>query len=506
MPTATYTNFGGGINRKTIGSYLVPKGEDDSFMYAENINNMRVDLGSITKVNGFTAVANPTAGANAGQGIFSFKGELISCFNGKIYKGITSPTQVKTGASTTAKWTASEWLSSLIMCNGVDKPVVWNGTSASDITISDPSSIWNDARPKGSAVFRNRIFYWGDTNNPDTIYTPRPETIGNFDNSTSTVDFFAVMSGYGGAIKAVVPLTDDMLVIYKERCIYYLQGNAPFGSTGGEPFAIKPITQEVGCVIDGGVVSIGNEHYFFSQEGLRKLTVTQNFGKVAVEQPNYVIQDIINTVNFNTQAALDKATLVYVPKDNNIILALPTGTNTTNDLILTFDITTGANARRTGWKPTAMCIHKRDLYHTDALGNIYQHQSTVFNNNGTAYNAEFESKWIAHEGLMKLKRYKQLFIGVDPGFRATLNVRWYVLVDAQPTATLESIVLNGGALWDSAKWDEATWDDGGASLTPITNLGKGKAIKIILSCNNANEPIVIRSIDIEYEALSNKRG
>jgi hypothetical protein len=475
-------------------------------MYAENINNMRVDLGSITKVNGFTAVANPTAGANAGQGIFSFKGELISCFNGKIYKGITTPTQVKTGASTTAKWTASEWLSSLIMCNGVDKPVVWNGTSASDITISDPSSIWNDARPKGSAVFRNRIFYWGDTNNPDTIYTPRPETIGNFDNTTSTVDFFTVMSGYGGAIKAVVPLTDDMLVIYKERCIYYLQGNAPFGSTGGEPFAIKPITQEVGCVIDNGVVSIGNEHYFFSQEGLRKLTVTQNFGKVAVEQPNYVIQDIINTVNFNTQTALDKATLVYVPKDNNIIIGLPTGTSTENDLVLTYDITTGANARRTGWKPTAMCIHKRDLYHTDALGNIYQHQSTVFNNNGTAYNAEFESKWIAHEGLMKLKRYKQLFIGVDPGFRATLNVRWYVLVDAQPTATLESIVLNGGALWDSAKWDEATWDDGGASLTPITNLGKGKAIKIILSCNNANEPIVIRSIDIEYEALSNKRG
>jgi hypothetical protein len=506
MPTATYTNFGGGINRKTIGSYLVPKGEDDSFMYAENINNMRVDLGSITKVNGFTAVANPTAGANAGQGIFSFKGELISCFNGKIYKGITTPTQVKTGASTTAKWTASEWLSSLVMCNGVDKPVVWNGTSASDITISDPSSIWNDARPKGSAVFRNRIFYWGDPSNPDTIYTPRPETIGNFDNTTSTVDFFTVMSGYGGAIKAVVPLTDDMLVIYKERCIYYLQGNAPFGSTGGEPFAIKPITQEVGCVIDNGVVSIGNEHYFFSQEGLRKLTVTQNFGKVAVEQPNYVIQDIINTVNFNTQTALDKATLVYVPKDNNIIIGLPTGTSTENDLVLTYDITTGANARRTGWKPTAMCIHKRDLYHTDALGNIYQHQSTVFNNNGTAYNAEFESKWIAHEGLMKLKRYKQLFIGVDPGFRATLNVRWYVLVDAQPTATLESIVLNGGALWDSAKWDEATWDDGGASLTPITNLGKGKAIKIILSCNNANEPIVIRSIDIEYEALSNKRG
>jgi hypothetical protein len=77
-----------------------------------------------------------------------------------------------------------------------------------------------------------------------------------------------------------------------------------------------------------GVVSIGNEHYFFSQEGLRKLTVTQNFGKVAVEQPNYVIQDIINTVNFNTQTALDKATLVYVPKDNNIIIGLPTGTST----------------------------------------------------------------------------------------------------------------------------------------------------------------------------------
>lgn len=501
MPT--YTNFSGGINRKTIGTTINPTG-DDAFMYAENINNMRVDVGGITKVNGFTKIATPTV--HKGQGLFSFKGELLSCFNGKIYEGTTSPSQVHTGASTTAQWTATEWLSSLILCNGVDVPIKWDGTTASNITITDPDTIWNDARPKGSAVFRNRIFYWGDVDTPDTLYTPRPETISNFDNTNGTVDFFAVMSGYGGVIKAVVPLTDDMLVIYKERCIYYLSGNAPFGASGGETFSLKPITQEIGCIVDGGVIAIGNEHFFMSQEGLRKLTVTQNYGKVAVEQPNYPIQDIINTVDFNDQAQLDKAVMTYVPKENNILLALPSKNSTENDLVLTYDITTGANAKRLGWKPTALCVHKRDLYHSDSTGNIFHHQDGVFNQDGKAYTTEFESKWIAHDGLMTLKRYKQVFIGVDSGAQATLSLRWYLLIDSQPSATLESSVLNGGALWDSAEWDADGWDLAGNSNFCITNLGKGKAIKLILSCSNVNEPIAIRTIDIEYEPVSRKRG
>jgi hypothetical protein len=503
MPT--YTNFSGGINRKTVGTYINPT-QDDAFLFAENINNMRVDIGGITKVNGFTKVANPTEASHAGQGLFSFNGELLSAFNGKLYKGIETPTQIHTGASTTAQWTATEWLSSLILCNGVDTPLEWDGTTASNITVSDPDGIWNSAKPKASAVFRNRIFYWGDEDNPDTLYTPRPETIGNFDNSLSTVDFFTVMSGYGGVIKAVVPLTDDMLVIYKERCIYYLSGNAPFGSTGGEPFALKPITQEIGCVADHGVVAIGNEHFFLSQEGLRKLTVTQNYGKVAVEQPNYPIQDIINTIDFNETATLNKTKMLYIPKENNILLALPTKGSTENDLLLTYDITTGANAKRLGWQPTALCLHQRDLYHADAAGNIYQHEETVFNQDGRPYNAEYESKWIAHNGLSVLKRYKQVFIGVDAGAECTLSLRYYLLIDSFPSANLESQVLNGGALYDSASWDESQWDDSGSGNFVLKNLGKGKAIKLILSCNNINQPIVIRSIDIEYETLSNRRG
>lgn len=504
MQTA-YTNFSGGINRKTVGTYIIPKG-DDAFQFAENINNMRVDVSGIFKVNGFSQVANPTDAVHAGQGLFSFNNELISCFNGKIYKGIETPSQVHTGASTTAEWSGTEYLGSLILCNGVDVPIAWNGTTASNISVTDPDTIWNDARPKGSAIFRNRIFYWGDEDNPHRLYTPRPETIANFDDTTGTVDFFDVMPGFGGIIKAVVPLTDDMLIIYKERCIYYLSGNAPFGSTGGEPFTINPITNEIGCVVNHGVVSIGNEHYFMSQEGLRKLTTTQNFGKVQVEQPNYPIQYIINTIAFNDQATLDKAKLVYIPKENTILMALPSIGSVKNDLLLTFDITTQANAQRKGWQPTALCVHERDLYHSDSQGNIYQHEDTVFNQDGTAYNAEFESKWIAHEGLSTLKRYKSLFIGVDAGAEATLSVRWYLLIDAYPSATLESQVLNGGALWDSAEWDASVWDEAGNSNFFMSNLGKGKAIKLILSCNQINQPIVIRSIDIEYEPLSRRRG
>ena len=508
MALAVYETFGGGLNDKTVGAYVNDKGDNQALRFAESSQNMILGDEGIIKAHGFTKVNTDTV-AGAPQGTFVYKGVHLAVWGGAIRRlnndGTT--TSLHTGLNATAPLQAVEWRQRLVLMNGVNPPLQFDGTTVSAITVVEDSSIlWNDARPKGAAVFRNRIFYWGDPDNPDDLYTPRPETLANFEASDGTPDVFAVAPGHDGVITGVVPLTDDFLVIYKERAIYSLRGNAPFGTAGGEPFEINLITSEVGCIAPKSIVSVGQEHYFLSQVGLRKLSTTDKYGAVEPEQPQYLISETVETFAFD-EAAIALATACYSPSQNSIFLSVPEKGKTTNSLTLVYNLVTGANTIRTGWTAAAMVFHKRQLFHQAYNGYVYRHDPEVFTYDGGAYPAEWESKWVAHMGLMTLKRYKKLSIQIDAGTAATLVFKWYVLnPDGSPSTNLQALAMNGGALWDSAIWDTSLWGDGGVQTFDVTDLGVGHAIKLVISCNRGGERVTIRQVDMEYDIISTRRG
>src|SRR5574343_1669656 len=156
----------------------------------------------------------------------------------------------------------------IIICNGVNKPLQYDGTALSEIKFNDPNSIWLDARPKGSIVFANRVFYWGNPDDPNVLYIPVPNTYNNFDNTSHTVDAIRINSGNSGEVVGVLPFIEDKLIIYMENSIMSLSGSEPVSLQGNDPFKIRTISSDIGCISKRTIISVATDHYFVSQRGL----------------------------------------------------------------------------------------------------------------------------------------------------------------------------------------------------------------------------------------------
>lgn len=514
----TYFNFSPGINQQMPP--IVPD-SDDGTLIAEVCENWTPQQDGLLKDWGYTGVlASPLAVEITG--IFSYRTsggtvETIICAGTKIYRvNGTGVTELFSGQTAGKRYQAITWDDGagavvLLLMNGTDKVVQYNGTSAAQVTFTDNTpAIWSDARPKGAAVFRNRIFYWGDPSKPYRIYTPRPGTYNNFDNTTSEVDAFDVDAGFGGAITGLRSLTDDLLVIYKETAIRRLSGNAPFGSTANEPFEIRMVTNDFGCLAPLSVVQVGLDHYFLSEDGMRRLRPIESYGDIDPGQPTWNIQPLINTLNFASKASIENACAGFDRNTREVWLSVPTGSGSTNTLTIVHNVLTGGlHVRPAGTlTPTYLTDVNRQIVHGDATGQIYRHSSSASGLNGTAMTATYETKWIAHLGVGTYKRYRDITLFADAENSGDIVVQWKIL-------KRDGVVRNGGSnasvgqsvsIWDTATWDSAVWSTATEQTFKIQNPGRGHAIKLRLINTSSTQLPRVRQIEISGEAWGRKRG
>lgn len=499
-----YTDFTGGIN-KQIAEFVAEEKDLQASYWCDDVLNMAVGTDGIVDMEGFSQVLS-SALPDKVQGLFEHNGDLLAAADGKIYtvSGSTA-TQKYTGLDISANWTATEFNELLILCNGADNPMQWNGTTVATVSMNDPDSIWNGFKPSVSAVFRGRMFYAGDPAHPHDILTPRPGTHNNFESSGNNVDRIAIDPGYGGKIVAIVPFTDNALIIYKEKAIYRLTGDTPFGGQG-EPFAILPISgdEQIGCLAARTVIQVNKEHYFLSSRGLRKLSTTDKFGAIEPEQPHYVVTELINGINW-TSDVVSNAVAVYIPAEDHIYLTVPYGASTTNDYTLVYDVTRGANMRRDGIRANAYVIKNRRLYHGDYSGNLYLH-GNIQTEAGNAIQSYWKSKWITHSGISTLKRYNRLTLLVNHNGQGDFVIKWSILQEGKGITQQETLTAGGGALWDSAIWDITAWDDGGINELTLRHLGKGRAIKLEVYNAASGQRVRINQINLEYDVLSTRKG
>lgn len=507
----SYTNFQVGLNLQMPP--VLPDSEE-VMSVADICENWIPTENGLLKAPGFAAVLETAIGEPV-TSLFTYRNpsgvnELIACAGTQIYtiSGDTA-SSILTGQTDGAHYQATYWADNsgngvLILCNGVDTPVYYDGTTCEAITFTDPDDIWNDATPYGAAVFRGRIFFWDD----ETVYTPKPGTYDDFDTSTSEADAFNVDPGFGGFITGLKALTDNFLVIYKESCIRRLSGVSPFGTVGTEPFEIAMVTDDFGCIAPGTIIQVGLDHYFLSEDGVRQLRPIQSYGDIDPTQPSYPIQSIINGLNITSRSVIRNACTVF-DRDSRIIwFSVPNGSNSSNNLIIGYNVVTkGLHTRPDGdIAATALVYHDRKIYHGDSTGQVYLH-GNANGNNGSAMNGVWESKWIAHQGLGTRKRYKDLFIYADSDGAGDVVVQWRLLRRGknQDRTSTESIG-SGNNTWDNADWDEAVWSSGEQSVFHIKNLGRGNAIKLRLLNTSATQRVKIRQIDLMGESFGRALG
>jgi hypothetical protein len=508
----SYTNFSGGVHRKLPP--VLPDTEE-AFTYSEYCENWYPSEEGLLKAPGFVEVLTAALGAPI-RGLFEYRNpvgnnELIACAGGGIYLVSGNSSTLLLGSQDAdAYYQVINWADSstgdsvVLLMNGVDPVVVYDGTTASAITMNDPDSIWNDARPYAADIFRGRIFYW----DRQTIYTPIPGTYDNFDRTTSESDAFNVDPGYGGFITGVKALTDNFLVIYKEFCIRRLSGVSPFGTIGTEPFEIGVVTNDFGCIAPRAIVQVGLDHYFLTEDGLRQLRTTQNYGDIDPSQPTYPLQDVINSLNFANPSVIRAACAVFDRDSRHIWLSVPDGSNNNNNLIIGYNVLTkGLYVRPDGdIQANALTTYNRNIYHGDESGQVYVH-GNANGNNGDPMNCTYESKWIAHLGLGTYKRYKDVFIYADADGAGDVIVQWRILKRGEAQERNNTLsVSTGGDVWDSALWDEAKWSAGSQNVLHLKNLGRGNAIKFRFLSSSASQRMKIRQVDIMGEGFGRSLG
>lgn len=517
---ATYTNFSGGQNNfagPQAGPIIADMGGVEALMYAESSTNWKMSEAGLIGEAGYTPILSAAiSGAPVIQGEFDFNGTTILCAGGKVYTVTgSSKTEIYplggTLNSTTAFCQFTEWDNGsgtriVIICNGVDKPLVWDGSTCAQISFTDPDSIWNDARPQGAWPFRGRIFYWGDPTKPYRLYTPIPGSYKDFTNTNSLADAFDVDSGFGGVVTGVRALTDDFLVIYKQKAIRRLSGSAPFGASV-DAFQIREVTSAFGCIAPRTLVGNDLEHYFLAQDGLRQLHPVQGYGDVDPFQPTYPIQDTINQINW-TDSVIKNACAVYDSSNRRIWLSVPFGNATTNNKIFIYNVVTKSIDPRGTSDITAATLSyvSRLVNHGNYAGQIFKH-GTNNDYNGGVIRRDWLSKQIAHLGIGRRKIYREMHLFAEADGGGDITVEWRVFrYDNIQIHSATPAIGSGSNFWDVGLWDVAVWQSSQQKIFKIKNLGRGNAIAFRFTNVSSTQLPKIRQMDLFYDVVGTARA
>jgi hypothetical protein len=382
----------------------------------------------------------------------------------------------------------------LLVMNGIDPVVYYDGSTAAAVTFNDPDNIWQDFRPSFAVIFRNRVHYGGDPSYPDDVATPVPGTYNDFDNTNGEVDRYQVSPGDGGVLVMMRPLTKDALVFYKTNGIHRLRGSTPFGSDV-DPFVLEEVRRGIGCIAGDTVVEAIGDHWFLAPSGFKSLSTVQQYGDVQEKNPSARIPESVGNLNLQT-SAIRGAFAVYIETKRQVWLHVPTGDSSTNDMVYCFSVDTGGIMPREGIPASCGAI-VGNVYYTGTYDGRVQQQFTGLDYGDAAIESEFEIKWQGSGNISQTLRFAFLNIDFETAGESSIVVQWQILKARGTIQTRSKTVSsNSDDQFDTGNWDEAVFDAGASSTFHKKRLGRGVAIKVRIINNNAGETWRATKIDL----------
>jgi hypothetical protein len=498
MPKIVYQDFSSGVNTK-LPSLIV-----ESVLLAEEASNFFLTESGLEKMGGYFAVLTSAIGSEI-EGLFRFftatGEELIICAGGKVYRlnGATV-TQLYTGATAGGWYTGALYAGNLVLCNGKDLPLVYNGTTVVVATVVDPHHNMTNVKPQYVATYAGRLFYGWSANAKNTIWTPTPNTF--FDFSGTTFDILVVDGN--GEITGLLPYFNQALAIYKTGCVRTLTGSVPF-NLGGDYFKIAPVLDNAGCISPKTLTGVDNTHWFLSTGGVIKLQPNDTSADVEVLRPSYAVQPLF--ASLNTDATVLKRNIAYYDeKRGQFVIGLCLGADSTVTDWLQIDTIKGACQLRRGFgKPTAFCIAYNSVFHGESTGQLYRHNTQPYAK-GVTYESKWEGKFIAHGSLLHSKHYKGGALTVEASGVGTVYVDIVIKNDSTEISKTYQVSFSdtNALIWGVGKWGEKNWASQKLNIRPLNGLGIGKAIKIRIRSTDPLAVLKIGQIELDFDYLGDR--
>jgi len=421
--------------------------------------------------------------------------------NGTLYQ-IDSGTAVskKTGLSN-GRFQTTEFNGNTLFVNGADTPFAWNGSSASDlsITLSDGSTV---SELKGVHVYKNRVYYFRGTDQ-NFYYSASVDTFqGNF-----TKFPLGLVGTFGGNLIQVGTVTidggegtDDLIAfVMSSGEVLVYSGSNPSSATDFALVGTFRIAEPVNE--PRGIAKLGGDLIVMTKAGYLPLSLVIRYdliGNQAQALSEKIRGTVINQVKLTGSST---GWQIHLSADGSkLYFNYPTGDATDPYNQHVFNPITKAWAIFQDIPANVWANYDGDTYFGTAGGKVYKVGGTADLTSAIEADISFAYNYFGDRASIKR------FSSVAPMLEAVGNINFDfgVAIDQQPPSGLN---LSSGsfesdiATWDLATWDVDVWGDTtGAGIVQkrkvVGRLGRSASLRIKVS--SSTQAISILSSNFNF--------
>lgn len=471
--------------------------------------NINLHLGGRGKRGGTTHVnESALTGTPAITGIYDFiqsnmtQFVVLSTSDGKVWKDTS--TTIKTGLMEGLFPSFETFNDCLYMCNGMDTPAYWDGSSASMTDMTSIPTSWSGNMPfqfvKHGYGVSERL--WAVTK--DSIWGSKNSDATDF--SDDDVIQIPITTPEGGGLTAIAEF-GDRLFIFGRRSLYILDDSlsdvsgwgyqqAQFnGGVANWRLVCKTPTDLVCMMEDGDIYS---------------MKAGQNYGDyqwASIARPAFMHKWIQDNVNLSQ---ISKFHMVFDPILRAIkIFVVQSGQTNVNMCLLYFIDRDPAEAwmvhdnqnYASGYNACSSAIVRYATgnyrnYTGDYSGFIWRLECPDRNDNGNPYYAGFTTPPLNFENPRITKRFVDARIVMNPKGNYNLNIKWWVDGSYKNTSTIS--MAGTGAILDLflLDTDYLGGDEVIDGRVPIGEIGK--RIKFEIYNNGDDQDFFISQVMIDF--------
>lgn len=487
-PSIEIDDFSGGLNTFDP-EYLSPLSQ------SPDLDNIIVLDKGIKKRNGDSAwnssamVSTSTAVVGGGYIKFDSGTEMLTAVAGTKFFADTSfvgTMSDKTGAVTITAgasniWTPVNFNNLQIWFGGApDAPFKYSGTGNAAALGGTPPSAYT------AFAANNRVFALSTAANPSRIYWPVLSNPEDWTGSGSGTSDVALSDGE--ALQCGVVMGPDTAILFKNSSTHFMVLTR-------QPFPIYQLQKGVGICGRKAFVFANGVVYFITPGKRMKATRDGiNFETF----PND-INDIFDSINTNQ---MGKIVGFYNQKNERIEFMVPTGSSTTNNLNIIWDIKHQCFLRNTkGFKSNVVFpVQNNRFFAGQYDGKIYEkYVSTSYSDVSEASPYAIDAYWRS-----PFKNLGGLDSTVDPLYytvsalneTSTVLELSYGFDFSSQQRTQNSSIVPAGGLWDSAIWDTDVWGGQNAVIVRMYVNGRGNLFSLKVRNATVSQGFTVQGLSV----------